>query len=170
MKQRIFASLLLALVACVGASSTPTSYPPYPPYPPYPAYADYPDYPAYPGASSSSSRPRPPRKVGGPGLGTQYSPPLFATGTSGTYTVPAGDYVYGIITHTSAGGTLVITANTATISDAGASPTITLPIGSSLNLGPPYLPASPYSIADGSTLAFTGTDSYFVWLVHYVYP
>ena len=165
---RLFPLLAILVAACGGA---PAAYPPYPPYPPYPAYADYPAYPPYPGGASSPApaSTKGARKVGTPGLGVNYSPPIIGTGTSGTYTVPTGDYVYGVFACAASSGSLVITPLTAQVTSAPALATITIPSGC-VNLGPPYLPASPYAIADNSTLVFSGTSTYLVWLVRYVYP
>ena len=72
-------------------------------------------------ALQSCYRHAPGYRVGGPslppGLGANYAPPLYISGTSGTVTVPAGDYVVLITAHSTAGGTVVPTCNTAQISE-----------------------------------------------------
>jgi hypothetical protein len=77
----------------------------------------------------------------------------YAAGTSGSYTVPPGSYVTGITCHATSAGSLVISG--------GA--TITIPAGSTFSASAPLL-GTNNQIPAGSTLVFTGTDAYVVFL------
>lgn len=82
----------------------------------------------------------------------------YGAGTSGTYTVPAGAYATGLTCYSAAGGTLVITPV-----GQGAGPSITIPAGVPFSMAEPLL-GTANQLNAGSTLAFTGTDSYVVVL------
>lgn len=79
-------------------------------------------------------------------------------GTSGTATVPGSAHIIGGTCYSSAGGTLVITPKGAN-QTGNAQPTITLPAGVPFDLT--WL-AGLGMLGPGSTLVFSGTDSYVV--------
>lgn len=81
-------------------------------------------------------------------------------GTSGTATVPASATVVGVTCYSSAGGTLIITPGGAN-QIASAQPTITLPAG--VPFAGPWL-ANVEVLGPGTTFAFSGTDTYVVFL------
>ena len=89
-----------------------------------------------------------------PLAGSQFS---YATGSSGTVAVPAGCFVTLVSCYASAGGTLTITPNgpNQTGSAGGA---ITIPTGVPFSI--PWPTCAP--LGPGSSLAFSGTDTYFV--------
>lgn len=76
-------------------------------------------------------------------------------GSAATVPVTAGQVVTRIRAHSSAGGTLIITP-----AGAAALPTIVIPAGAmwlALDFDPQL-----YELVDGTTLAFAGTDAYYV--------
>ena len=104
----------------------------------------------------------PAHKVGG--ASPTGSPWNWLAGTSGTATVPAGWYAPGFTTTcgTASACTVVVTSVGPLTQDAAAGPTITVPAGGSIEVGPPVLP--PGGLGAGSTLVFTGTVAYVVGL------
>lgn len=124
-------------------------------------------------------------------VGTVADPYSYASGTSGTYTVPAGYYVTSWWAHnTTSGGTVTITATSpnwlgacfdAGFADAGdagdgapipidagpcVSPgtTITIPAASAYQQTVPTLRGLPDELGSGSVFVFTSTDSYVITL------
>jgi len=155
---RFLAPLLaLIFVACAPHASVVrgSDYPPYPPYPPYPAYADYPPYPAYQG-QVIPPRPNPrPREVGASPV-SRWS---YLAGTSGTVTIAAGFAVTGIMTASTAGGTLTVAPTGPGLASPVTGPTITIPASMAYTFPASMLPdPSSGQVADGTVLVFTGAD------------
>ena len=87
----------------------------------------------------------------------------YATGTSGTYTVPTGVYVTGLSCYATAGGaSLTITPSGPSITDAQAGSAITIAAGQGFSLGRPWLAGNANELGAGSVLVFSGTASYFI--------
>lgn len=89
-----------------------------------------------------------------PLAGSQFS---YATGSSGTVTVPVGCWVSAFSCVSSSGGTLTITPKGPNQTTSAGS-AITIPAGSPFSRDWPF--GGP--LGPGSLLAFTGTDSYYV--------
>jgi hypothetical protein len=131
---------------------------------------------------------REPARVGLSTSGTVADPYSYASGTSGTYTVPAGYYVTSWWAHnTTSGGTVTITATSpnwlgacydAGVIDAGdggvivldggpcvgPGTTITIPAGTQYQQTVPTLVGVPDELGSGTVFVFTSTDSYVVTL------
>jgi hypothetical protein len=94
----------------------------------------------------------------------------YASGVSGAYTVPAGQYVTGFAAHATGSGAYCTVAAQGPDTSAGvAGSQIPIPAGSSLQVTVPQVTPSGAGntggqdiIGDGSVLAFSGTDSYLV--------
>jgi hypothetical protein len=102
-------------------------------------------------AAESSARPRT------VGAGTLVNRAIIQAGTSGTVTVAAGTYVQYCDSFGTSAGTLVVTPCGPQIGTCSAQPTITLPANVSYRYSPT---GAPNSVADGSTLVYTGTAAY----------
>ena len=97
---------------------------------------------------------------------------FLTTGTNGTVTVPAGSYVT-LITATAggSGGTITITPAGPSITDAQASPPITLAANQPFALGKPVLQGNPNELGVGSTIVFSsGIANYAIALFEYGGP
>ncbi len=81
----------------------------------------------------------------------------YASGVSGTYTVPAGAYVLGVTCHATTAGALTLNPT------GGSNSAIPLPAGSAFSIAEPLLGTNGQLVA-GSTIVFAGTDSYVVVL------
>jgi hypothetical protein len=77
----------------------------------------------------------------------------YSAGVSGTYTVPANAYATGITCHATTVGSLSINSGDA----------IPIPAGAAFSMSPPLL-GTNFQLGPGSTIVFTGTDSYVVVL------
>ena len=107
-------------------------------------------------------------------LGTVVDPLVFATGVSGTYTVPRG-YVVGLSAIASAnpdggldsggvGATVTITPNGPSITDGAAvtQPPILIPAGYNWSIGRPVIQGNANEMGTGTKIVFYGTQTYTV--------
>ena len=100
------------------------------------------------------ARPPPPPATGGAGKMKLLAPTfLYNAGVAGTYTVPANNYVTGVTCHATGAATLSIN---------GGDP-IPIPAGAAFSMCEPLI-GTNNQLPGGSTLVFTGTDSYVVLL------
>lgn len=106
--------------------------------------------------------PTPPAPAGyAPGQGLFF----YATGISGTYTVPAGAYVTAITCHASASSaTLTLTPSGPGVTSPEAGQPIAIPVGGALTLARPILQGNASELGAGSVIVFTNTDTYLVTL------
>ena len=140
------AAMLLGALLCAAACKSPPS--PTPPAKPQDAGA------TVPAAPTGNMH------IGAYAPGTDGLP--YATGTSGTYTVPTGVYVTGLSCYATAGGaSLTITPSGPSITDAQAG-AIAIAAGQGFSLGRPWLAGNANELGAGSVLAFSGTASYFI--------
>ena len=106
--------------------------------------------------------------------GTIVDPLVFATGVSGTYTVPRG-YVVGLSAIASAtadggldsggvGATVTITPNGPNITDGAAvtQPPILIPAGYNWSVGRPVIQGNENEMGKGTVIVFYGTQTYTV--------
>jgi hypothetical protein len=90
---------------------------------------------------------------------------FYASGASGSYTVPAGAFVTGIWCHSSGdGATLTITPARPDVRTPVAGPAIPIPSGAVLSVGRPTLAGNSDELGTGSVLTFVGSDAYLVTL------
>ena len=110
--------------------------------------------------------PTSPAPAKGHRLGLSWAPGtdafFYASGTSGTYTVPTGAYVTSWSAHATSAGTVVVTPSGPQITDAQAGSTITLPAGSAYNMSKPALAGNANELGAGTTFVFTSTDAYVI--------
>lgn len=105
-----------------------------------------------------------PRRIGAT-YGAGVDAFFYATGTSGTYTVPAGAYVTSLSCHaTGSSATLTITPSGPSIVGPIAGSPIPIPAGGAYSLSRPVLAGYANELGAGSVFVFTGTDAYVITL------
>ena len=92
---------------------------------------------------------------------------FYAAGTAATYTVPSGAFVTGLscVHATGAGATLTLTPAGPDVTSPVTGPAIPIPAGGAFSLSKPLLIGQAWtSLGVGTTIVFSGTDSYVVLL------